>query len=103
MSERNFWRMGKNDVKDKVREMGDKRWQEEIQGKSSLKIYEEEKKEIKEELMYDNRPCSIIMYSVENLFPTFSPQERKNALICYIVHICPILSDIGLNNIKHKE
>ena len=80
MSERNFWRVGKNDVKDKVREMDDKRWQEEIQGKSSLKIYEEEKKEIKEELMYDNRPCSIIMYSVENLFPTFSPQERKKLI-----------------------
>ena len=46
-SERNFWRMGKNEVKDKTREMDDKRWQEEIQGKSSIKIYEEEKKEIK--------------------------------------------------------
>ena len=43
VSERNFWRMGKNEVKDKVREMDDKRWQEEIHGKSSLKIYEEEK------------------------------------------------------------
>ena len=62
VSERNFWRMGKNEVKDKPREMNDKRWQEEIQRKSSLKIYEEEKKEIKEELMYDNRPSSEIMY-----------------------------------------
>ena len=62
VSERNFWRMGKNEVKDKTREMDDKRWQEEIQGKSSLKIYEEEKKEIKEEIMYDNRPSSVIMY-----------------------------------------
>ena len=53
--------MGKNEVKDNTREMDDKRWQEEIQGKSSLEIYEEEKKEIKEELMY-NRPSSVIMY-----------------------------------------
>ena len=62
VSERNFWRMGKNEVKDKTREMDDKRCQEEIQGKSSLKIYEEEKKKIKEELMYDNRPSSVIMW-----------------------------------------
>ena len=61
MSERNFWRIGRNEVKEKVREMDSKRWQEEIQGKSSLKIYEEEKKEIKEEQMYDNRPSSVIM------------------------------------------
>ena len=33
VSERNFWRMGKNEVKDKTREMDDKKWQEEIQGK----------------------------------------------------------------------
>ena len=66
MSERNFWRKGKNEVKDKTRDWDDKRWQEEIQGKSSLKIYEEEKKEIKEELMYDNRPSSVIMYRAKS-------------------------------------
>ena len=51
--------MDRKEVKDKVREMDNKRWQEEIRGKSSLKIYEEE---IKEELMCDNRPSSVIMY-----------------------------------------
>ena len=62
VNERNFWRMEKREIKNKEREMDSKRWEEEIKGKSSLEIYVELKKEIKEELMYDNRPSSIIMY-----------------------------------------
>ena len=44
--------------------MDNERWQEDIRGKSSLKIYVglEEKKEIKEEQVYDNRPSSVIMH-----------------------------------------
>ena len=62
VSERNFWRMEKREIKSKEREMDSKRWLEEIREKTSLEIYSEEKKEIKEELLYDNRPSSVILY-----------------------------------------
>ena len=62
VSERTFWRMKKNEIKSKAREMDSRRWREEIQKKTSLAIYAEQKKEIKEEGIYDNRPSSIIMY-----------------------------------------
>ena len=62
VNERNFWRMEKKEIKNKEREMDSKRWEEEIKRKTSLEIYNEEKKEIKEEIMYDNRPSSVIMY-----------------------------------------
>ena len=51
----------KNGNKGKEREMDSWRWREEIQEKSNLEIYVEEKKVIKEELMY-NRPSSVILY-----------------------------------------
>ena len=54
--------MEKREIKSKEREMDSKRWLEEIREKTSLEIYSEEKKEIKEELLYDNRPSSVILY-----------------------------------------
>ena len=54
--------MSVNEIKRKLNDYDTERWKNEINTKSSIKIYKDWKKEIKEEPIYDNRPESITLY-----------------------------------------
>ena len=50
-------------------------WKEEVNDKKSLKLYREGKESIKEELIYDNTPTSVILYQARtNSLPL---EDRK--------------------------
>ena len=51
------------EVKVRVREVGHRRWKEEVKSKATLTIYEKWKEEIKEETVYDNTPASVTFYA----------------------------------------
>ena len=55
----------KKHIKRKIEIWDEEMWKQEIKEKSSLKIYAEWKKSMKsEEYLYDNRPASVIFYSL---------------------------------------
>lgn len=55
-------RLTKEKLKEMVKNWDSRKWKEEVNNKTSLKIYEREKVEIREENVYDNRPSSIILF-----------------------------------------
>ena len=54
--------MSKLEIKRKVREWDSRKWREGLSRKSSVKIYRENKKEVKEDKVYDNRKPSQILF-----------------------------------------
>ena len=54
--------MSKLGIKRKVRKSDNKKWEKEMEGKPTISLYREYKKEIKDENIYDNRDCSRILY-----------------------------------------
>ena len=54
--------MGKIEVKRKIREYDTRRWKEGLERKASVRIYRENKREVKEGKVYDNRRSSQILF-----------------------------------------
>lgn len=52
----------KEKLKNKIREWDSRKWQKEVEEKSSLSLYRNWKKEMAEEKIYDNRPSSQILF-----------------------------------------
>ncbi|XP_068221972.1 uncharacterized protein [Palaemon carinicauda] len=59
---RQIRRMNKAEIKTETRKWDTEKWKEEIESKVSLEIYRTWKKEIKEELIYDNTFASVISF-----------------------------------------
>ena len=68
-------RMNKEELKKKINTYDTKIWEEELRNKSSLKIYEKYKPIIKEDLTYDNKPSSVILYKART--NTLPLNDRK--------------------------
>ena len=59
--------MGKAEIKRKVREYDTRKWKEGLERKASVRIYRENKKEVKEDRIYDNgRPAQILFQARAN-------------------------------------
>ena len=72
-------RLTKEELKGKVQDWDSRKWREEVNSKVSLKIYEREKTEIREEDVYDNRPSSIILFRARsNTLPLNDRNRHKN-------------------------
>ena len=54
--------MSKEGIKRRVRKSDNKKWEKEVERKSTISLYKEYKKEIKDENIYDNRECSRLLY-----------------------------------------
>ena len=68
-------RTTRQDLVNKARQIDSEKWNEEVQSKTSLTLYREWKKEVKEDLVYDNRPSSIILFKARTA--TLPLNERK--------------------------
>ncbi|XP_068218538.1 golgin subfamily A member 6-like protein 6 [Palaemon carinicauda] len=79
MNDRTFRRMGREELKAKIREVDGKKWRDEIKEKNSLEIYEQEKGQIGEEMFYDNKPNSIIMYRARANCLKLNDRKRHEA------------------------
>ena len=59
--------MSKAEIKRKVREYDTRKWKEGLERKASVRIYRENKKEVKEDRIYDNgRPAQILFQARAN-------------------------------------
>ena len=54
--------LSENELRRTLNEYDTERWKKELNSKSSIAIYKDWKKEIKEEPIYDNRPASVTLY-----------------------------------------
>ena len=54
--------MKKTEIRRKIREYDNKIWHEEMEKKSSIKMYRKYKKNIKQEKIYDNRWSSVLLF-----------------------------------------
>ena len=68
-------RMTRQELVKKARQLDSERWNEEVQNKTSLTLYREWKNEVKEDLVYDNRPSSIILFKARTA--TLPLNDRK--------------------------
>ena len=58
--------MSKGELKKQIQEGDQKKWEDELQQKTSLALYRRYKKEIKEENVYDNTGASICLYQARS-------------------------------------
>ena len=62
-------------IKNIVRQLDTNRWRQDLETKSSLKLYKENKTEVKEEPFYDNTPSSITLFRCRS--NTLQLNDRK--------------------------
>ena len=54
--------MGKEEIKKYMKKWDEERWKEEMENKTSIKIYRKHKQHVEEDPIYDNTPASTILY-----------------------------------------
>ncbi|XP_043202706.1 uncharacterized protein LOC122370834 [Amphibalanus amphitrite] len=105
--------MKKEELNKKMISWDDKRWKEEVETKTSLKVYKRWKLKIKEDDVYDNTPQSRILFQARtdtlplNARKKFT-KERTNCALCeaenedinHFLLECPVLNEVRVN---HRE
>ncbi len=74
----------KKEIKETTKSWDTSKWQENIDSKSSLQLYNQRKTEIKEVTFHDNRPSSIILLKDSKL--PAATRQKKTHQSCKICH-----------------
>ena len=88
--------MDKNTLKNKLRDWDSQQWHSEMSSKTSISMYKNRKKEIKEEIIYDNTTASCILFRART--NTLPLNDRKRHV--QETTACE-LCGAELENIKH--
>ena len=100
-------KMTKGKLKERTNGWGVKLWIEEVSSKTSLNLFMERKKEIREEKIYNNTPSSIILYKARmNCLPLNDRKgftgENTTCILCdeiietleHFILECPAYNDV---------
>ncbi|XP_043192465.1 uncharacterized protein LOC122365374 [Amphibalanus amphitrite] len=107
LSQKDLRDLKKEELNQNMIRWDDKRWKEEVETKTSLRIYKRWKLKVKEDDVYDNTPQSRILFQARtNTLPLNSrkrfTKEKTNCVLCdeqnedlkHFLLECPILSEI---------
>ena len=72
--------MKKTEIRRKIREYDNKIWHEEMEKKSSIKMYRKYKKNIKQEKIYDNRWSSVLLFQARVNMMELNYTKRHDTL-----------------------